>query len=797
MATISRLSVDLVANSAQFRKDLDKAGKKSNSFFNNLDKRSQRSGKAFLAMGAALGAAFVKQSVEALGAFDEAMSDVQAKTQSTKKALEGTRKIFMETAKVTKFTAGQTAQAGTFLAQAGLGIAEIGNAIKPTLDLASATTTSVQQTADFMTNIMQGMGLTSVETERVADVLAVTTARSNTNLTDLAEAMKMAAPVARAMGMEIEQTSAMIGIMANSGIKGSLAGNAIKQAFSAMVKTGSVTEVALAGMTGQMTRQQKTLQKLGVHTVDAEGKTRNLMDVLTDLKAAGAGADDIFQIFGSRPAPALLAFMNEALDSTNELTGVLQNANGQVGIMAGTQLDNLNGDIVKMKSAFENISLIFSGSGLNELLRTATQFITDMLLSKPVEDFTKFIGKMADEFAVFAGILLTGGVVVGLGLAAAAMWSMTMAMLANPIGLIIVGIAALGVGVYKLVENFDFVKHTVKNWAGSLSMFFDNVFGKMSVGFHNFFTVSIPKGFKRVQLAAAKFRLSFLKLFNKFLGEVAEKVNKLIEAYNKLPLVDDVEKVTFSIDTSDAENKIATINGALDALEAKRQTFTKGVFTPSTFTPTGNEEDPNSSIDGGGETDITTEKVATFGEVIRKEFTDLLAFKTKYYKDVADLASGSWSNIIQTGSKGSKKLAMINKAMAIKDIIISTQQAIMKAHATLPFPANIPGIAKATIAGAIALNNVKGQAHDGIDSVPGTGTYLLEKGERVVDKRLNKDLTSALQSSNSTTTNSPVLNFNVTGSNAEEVEEVLNNNRGKFESMIRSIYNENAQNRPF
>ena len=42
--------------------------------------------------------------------------------------------------------------------------------------------------------------------------------------------------------------------------------------------------------------------------------------------------------------------------------------------------------------------------------------------------------------------------------------------------------------------------------------------------------------------------------------------------------------------------------------------------------------------------------------------------------------------------------------------------------------------------------SVQGQFHDGIDNVPNTGTYLLEKGERVVDKRLNEDLSQALAS---------------------------------------------------
>ena len=130
---------------------------------------------------------------------------------------------------------------------------------------------------------------------------------------------------------------------------------------------------------------------------------------------------------------------------------------------------------------------------------------------------------------------------------------------------------------------------------------------------------------------------------------------------------------------------------------------------------------------------------------------------------------------------------------------MSTATGIAKAL-ELPFPASLFAGAKAAAAGAIQLQKVKGQFHDGIDNVPNTGTYLLEQGERVVDKRLNKDMSSFLANQNAggnTTTNNPVLNFNVNGGDSENVEKMLNDHRGKFEGMIRDIYAESAQNSPF
>ena len=125
----------------------------------------------------------------------------------------------------------------------------------------------------------------------------------------------------------------------------------------------------------------------------------------------------------------------------------------------------------------------------------------------------------------------------------------------------------------------------------------------------------------------------------------------------------------------------------------------------------------------------------------------LFNMKADWGQKTTDLATGGWEDIIDAGAKGSKKLRMIQRASAIKSILTSTATGIAKAL-ELPFPANIAAGIKAAAAGAVQLQKVKGQFHDGIDNVPGTGTYLLEQGERVVDNRLNKDLSSYLAAQN-------------------------------------------------
>ncbi|WP_370550843.1 hypothetical protein NMD63_05675 [Edwardsiella tarda] len=95
----------------------------------------------------------------------------------------------------------------------------------------------------------------------------------------------------------------------------------------------------------------------------------------------------------------------------------------------------------------------------------------------------------------------------------------------------------------------------------------------------------------------------------------------------------------------------------------------------------------------------------------------------------------------------------VSKGIAVANSIVAIQQGIARAI-SLGFPANVPIIASTIAQGASIVNTIqgtqiKGQAHDGWDSLPSTGTYNLQKGERVVGAALNQDLTRYLKSNNS------------------------------------------------
>jgi len=153
----------------------------------------------------------------------------------------------------------------------------------------------------------------------------------------------------------------------------------------------------------------------------------------------------------------------------------------------------------------------------------------------------------------------------------------------------------------------------------------------------------------------------------------------------------------------------------------------------------------------------------------------------------------TWDGVLQAGARRSKKIAALQRGLMLKEAIVMQGKAIMAAWGAAPFPANLPGVALTTAQTALVLSDImKGQAHDGMDSLPSTGTYMLEKGERVVSSRANRDLTTFLADRNNRPSTGAPLTLQINGvADPDLVFGALEQRRNELTDMIRSISDEN------
>lgn len=252
-------------------------------------------GKDMLMLTGAFAAPLV-MAVKGFAAFDDQMRLAKAVTKASRAEFESMTQVAAKLGRETSFTAKQVADGMVALGRMGFSPKEVEQAIAPTLDLARATGTELGEAADIAANSMRIFGIEAERMSDVADVLTATANGSAQTLTDLFEALKMAGPQAKAAGENITDTSAAIGILANVGIKGSLAGTALRKSYSQFAKT----------------KVQDKLKGIDIATVDASGNLRKMADIMADIGMA----------MSSMPSAEKISFAEEIFDIRGSLAGL-------------------------------------------------------------------------------------------------------------------------------------------------------------------------------------------------------------------------------------------------------------------------------------------------------------------------------------------------------------------------------------------------------------------------------------------------------------------------------------------
>ena len=148
-----------------------------------------------------------------------------------------------------------------------------------------------------------------------------------------------------------------------------------------------------------------------------------------------------------------------------------------------------------------------------------------------------------------------------------------------------------------------------------------------------------------------------------------------------------------------------------------------------------------------------------------------LQLTLSYGERIAGSVTDSMATIFGEQSGAYKAMFAVQKGFAIAQSMIAIQQGIANAM-SLPFPTNLAAVAIVAAETASILSNIRsvtmtvaggdsgisGMAHDGIDNIPKEGTWLLDKGERVVDSRTNADLKNMIANGSN---GSPQININV------------------------------------
>lgn len=348
--------------------------------------------KKFTAVAAAgaliVGGLGIKDTMTTFMDFEQGLSNVQAVSQATAEEMAILRDEAKRLGAETAWSAVQVTEAQTLLAQAGFTVQETIAALPGLLDMASAEGMELAAATDIAAGTLRAFGLAAEEATHVADVLALSATATNSDIAGLGEAMKYVGPAANALGVDLEQTAAAIGMLSNANIKGSQAGTTLRAALTRLAKPSS--EAA------------KLMSALGFEAFDAHGNMLPLDQVIRNLQTSTAAltseqrANAMATIFGQEAMSGMLALVEQGPEALKELTDSLYTADGAAKQMAETKLDNLAGAITILQSAVEGMKI-----ELGERLAPYARQFVDWLTPK-IPIITDKIVELVDRAQEFA-----------------------------------------------------------------------------------------------------------------------------------------------------------------------------------------------------------------------------------------------------------------------------------------------------------------------------------------------------------------------------------------------------------
>ena len=314
------------------------------------DRLRQTLARAFAVLGGAVGLGSI---VRTIAQFEQAMSTVRAVTGATQSQFEALNREAKRLGAETRFSATQAADAMTFLARAGFDTNEILATIAGTLQLAQAGATGLAQAADIASNVLTGFRLEVSQMERVVDVMALATNRANTNIQQLGDAMKFVGPIAAGVNADFEAVVATLGALADAGLQGSLGGTGLRRVISELESPAK--------------KAVDILTSLGVTVEDVRVSQVGLIAAMEALANAGIDTGQALEIFGDRGGPAF-EVISSSIPKIKEMTQALKGAAGTAREMAAIMDDNLNGAILRVRSAFEAVVLALGELGASNVL---------------------------------------------------------------------------------------------------------------------------------------------------------------------------------------------------------------------------------------------------------------------------------------------------------------------------------------------------------------------------------------------------------------------------------------------
>lgn len=365
-----------------------------------------------------------EQKLAALGAMASRSSGISPEYAADKEKLN---QAAMGAALSSKYSTLEVADAMKQLALAGLTVDQSIAATIPTMRLATIGQLGFAEAADIATNVMMGFGMHVEQLPKIIDVLAKAATESNTDVTQLGNAMSYAAPIANSFGVSLEYTAAAMEVLANAGIKSSRAGTGMRRVLvSLFTPTQKITE-AVEGFgisLGKVAQEGESLEGLDFSVgklIEQAGGAAEAQRMLEEFYVATAGGTKNLQLLretvGVYALPAMTQLVKSVGMGTKSIQAFaesLEDIEGTAEQQSAKMLDNLKdvwGQVGAASSVLSAKLYDEEKSGLRTLLEQLLAIARSLAQSSKIAaPFTAAIKALGEAIirvvAILAGLKL-------------------------------------------------------------------------------------------------------------------------------------------------------------------------------------------------------------------------------------------------------------------------------------------------------------------------------------------------------------------------------------------------------
>lgn len=440
--------------------------------------------KAFATAAAAL-------AVREIGNYTQAMSNAKAMTGASAEDMARLAVVVRDLGASTAFSATQVADAAATFGQAGFSIDKIMGTLPAALDLAAAASVDMATAADIMAGAMASFGMNADQSTKAADILGAVATTVKTDIRGLGEALKAIGPSAQQVGWTLEDTAAILGVMAQKNLEGSMSGTALKAAIGSLVAPS------------RLAKQEIKNLHMGLNELNPNMVTGK--QLFENLARSGIDAEGVFRIFGREAANGVFAVIS-SMRELDRVRGVIDKASGSVKKMAETKLDNLWGDVEQLTGALSELALKTGDAGAEGAMRNFIKAATEGVdwLSKLTVEATKskdtfwLLQSSVELLAFSIGSIVTvqlAAWIAGVSQAAylaytnAALFSATLYGL--PITWVAASLAILGFAIYKIATNWEYVGEVGMDVLDDMVYYTKRAFAAMYIIITGFFNGAV------------------------------------------------------------------------------------------------------------------------------------------------------------------------------------------------------------------------------------------------------------------------------------------------------------------